>query len=189
MLKKFVEVNADASPSENPYAVRTYMGDNVVTEWKVENCPLRERVCPKKPPNSTISHVLTIEDELRRLHQKAEESRFTRPFKKKCDLYDEFDMCIVPQRTPQELKTNAEMRERLIMSKMEVGLVEHDARIDKTCPKDLVALNSPMALDEAEEEAEPEGEEEETEVKPELASPECSSNMIIIPDKRMVSAS
>ncbi|KAH8365777.1 hypothetical protein KR093_004368 [Drosophila rubida] len=187
MLKKFVEVNADASPSENPYAVRTYMGDNVITEWKVDSCPPRDRVCQKKPPNSTISHVLTIEDELRRLHQKAEESRFIRPFKKKCDLYDEFTMCIIPQRTPEELKTNAIMRERIIMAKMQ-GLIEHDARIDKkkVCAKDLVALNSPMNLDEGEEEEEAEGEEEETEVKPEMATPECSTDMIIIPDKRML---
>ncbi|TDG52649.1 hypothetical protein AWZ03_000882 [Drosophila navojoa] len=187
MLKKFVEVNADESPSVNPYAVRTYMGDNVTTEWKVENCPPRDRVCIKKPPNSTISHVLTIEDELRRLHQKAEESRFARPYKKSCDLYDEFTMCIIPQRQPGELKTNAEMRERILLSKTDAGLVEHDARLSKSCPKDLVVLNSPMNLNEEEEE-EDAGEEEETEVKPQKATPECSSSMIIIPDKRMVSA-
>ncbi|EDW18568.1 uncharacterized protein LOC6582389 [Drosophila mojavensis] len=185
MLKKFVEVNADESPSVNPYAVRTYMGDNVTTEWKVENCPPRDRVCMKKPPNSTISHVLTIEDELRRLHQKAEESRFARPYKKSCDLYDEFTMCIIPQRLPGELKTNAEMRERILLSKTDAGLVEHDARLSKSCPKDLVVLNSPMNLNEEEEE-EDAGEEEETEVKPQKATPECSSSMIIIPDKRML---
>ncbi|XP_017843241.1 uncharacterized protein LOC108600282 [Drosophila busckii] len=184
MLKKFVEINADNCPSENPYAVRTYMGDPVTTEWKVENCPPRERVCQKKPPNSTISQVLTIEDELRRLHQKAEESRFIRPFKKRCQLYDEFTMCVIPQRTPDELKVNAEMRERILLGKLDAGLVEHDARLDRTCPKDLVALNSPMNL--AEEEEEEEGEEEDAEVKPQLATPECSSNMIIIPDKRML---
>ncbi|EDV96984.1 uncharacterized protein LOC6558054 [Drosophila grimshawi] len=189
MLKKFVEVNADASPSQNPYAVRTYMGDDVTTEWKVENCPPRNRVCLKKPPNSTITHVLTIEDELRRLHQKAEESRFAHPYKKRCDLYDEFTMCIIPQRTPAELKLNAEMRERLIMSQTDAGLVEHDARLDKTCPKDLIALDNPMEADEEEEEAADEDEgndEEESEVKPQPATPECSSDMIIIPDKRML---
>ncbi|XP_068143174.1 LOW QUALITY PROTEIN: uncharacterized protein [Drosophila tropicalis] len=188
MLKKFVEVNAEASPSANPYEVRTYLGDVVQTpEWKNETCPPRERVC-KKPPNSTISHVLTIEDEIRKLHQKAEESRFIRPFKKRCELYDEFTMCVVPQRTPEELKVHAEMRERLLLARKDYGLVEHDARQKRTCPKDLVVLNSPMNVHE-EEEGEPEeegGEEEETEVKPQLASPECSSDIIIIPDKRML---
>lgn len=186
MLKKFVEVNADVSPNENPYAVRTYMGDNVITEWKVENCPPRDRVCQKKPPpqNSTISQVMTIEDELRRLHFKAAESRFVRPYKKKCAVYDEHTMCIIPQRLPDELRLHAEMRERYLADQSEVGLVEHDARMDKTCPNELVALNSPMNLDEGEDEED----DEDAEVKPELATPECSSDMIIIPDKRMVSA-
>lgn len=185
MLKKFVEVNADVSPNENPYAVRTYMGDNVITEWKVENCPPRDRVCQKKPPpqNSTISQVMTIEDELRRLHFKAAESRFVRPFKKKCAAYDEHTVCIKTQRLPDELRLHAEMRERYIADQSEAGLVEHDARMDKTCPNELVALNSPMNLDEGEDE-----EDEDADVKPQLATPECSSDMIIIPDKRMVSA-
>lgn len=49
MQKKFVEVNADSSPSKNPYAIRNYMGDNVTTEWNVENCRPRNRVCQEKP--------------------------------------------------------------------------------------------------------------------------------------------
>jgi len=102
MLKKFVEVNAECSPSANPYEVRTFLGNETSPEWKAENCPPRDRVCQKKPPNSTISQVLTIEDELRRIHQKAEESRFIRPYKKQCALYDEYTMCIIPQRTPAE---------------------------------------------------------------------------------------
>jgi len=131
--------------------------------------------------------VLTIEDELRRIHQKAEESRFIRPYKKQCALYDEYTMCIIPQRTPAELKTHAEMRERLLAARKDFGLVEHDARVDRTCPKDLVVLNSPMDMGEEEQQAEEGEEEEEGEVKPQLATPECSSDMIIIPDKRMVS--
>jgi len=187
MLKKFVEVNAECSPSANPYEVRTFLGNETSPEWKAENCPPRDRVCQKKPPNSTISQVLTIEDELRRIHKKAEESRFIRPYKKQCALYDEYTMCIIPQRTPAELKTHAEMRERLLAARKDFGLVEHDARVDRTCPKDLVVLNSPMDMGEEEQQAEEGEEEEEGEVKPQLATPECSSDMIIIPDKRMVS--
>ncbi|XP_037721219.1 uncharacterized protein LOC119554403 isoform X1 [Drosophila subpulchrella] len=186
MLKKFVEVNAECSPSANPYEVRTFLGNETSPEWKAENCPPRDRVCQKKPPNSTISQVLTIEDELRRIHQKAEESRFIRPYKKQCALYDEYTMCIIPQRTPAELKTHAEMRERLLAARKDFGLVEHDARVDRTCPKDLVVLNSPMDMGEEEQQAEEGEEEEEGEVKPQLATPECSSDMIIIPDKRML---
>ncbi|SPP85315.1 uncharacterized protein LOC117586863 [Drosophila guanche] len=186
MLKKFVEVNAEESPSANPYEVRTYMGNEApALEWNTETCLPRDRVCPKKPPNSTISQVLTIEDEIRRIHQKAEASRFARPAKKTCAPYDEFPMCVMPQRTPAELRTHAEMREHLLLARRDFGLVEHDARTRRTCPNDLVVLNSPMNL--GEEEAQPEeGEEEEGEVKPQLASPECSSNMIIIPDRRML---
>lgn len=186
MLKKFVEVNADCSPSTNPYEVRTYLGNETTPEWKAEFCPPRDRVCQKGAPNSTISQVMTIEDELRRIHMKAAESRFIRPYKKKCALYDEYTMCIIPQRTPEELRVNAEMRERLLLARKEFGLVEHDARQQRVCARDLVVLNSPMDMGE-EEEPEEGGEEEETEVKPQLATPECSSDMIIIPDKRMVS--
>ncbi|KAH8286606.1 hypothetical protein KR054_012191 [Drosophila jambulina] len=185
MLKKFVEVNAECSPSANPYEVRTYLGNETAPEWNgMETCPPRERVCPKKPPNSTISQVLTIEDELRRINQKTEESRFLYPFKKTCALYDDYTKCIIPQRTPAELKLHAEMRERLIAARMDIGVVEHDAKLGRKCPKDLVVLNSPMDM--GEEEQDDEGEEEETEVKPQLASAECSSDMIIIPDKRML---
>ncbi|KAH8343459.1 hypothetical protein KR059_011141 [Drosophila kikkawai] len=185
MLKKFVEVNAECSPSKNPYEVRTYLGNETTPEWKAENCPPRDRVCQKKPQNSTISQVLTIEDELRRINQKAEESRFIRPFKKTCALYDEHTMCIIPQRTPTELKVHAEMRERLLAARKDFGLVEHDAKLARKCPKDLVVLNSPMDM--GEEEQEDEGaEEEESEVKPQEATPECSSDMIIVPDKRML---
>lgn len=185
MLKKFVEVNADCSPSTNPYEVRTYLGNETTPEWKAEFCPPRDRVCQKGAPNSTISQVMTIEDELRRIHMKAAESRFIRPYKKKCALYDEYTMCIIPQRTPEELRVNAEMRERLLLARKEFGLVEHDARQQRVCARDLVVLNSPMDMGE-EEEPEEGGEEEETEVKPQLATPECSSDMIIIPDKRML---
>lgn len=182
MLKKFVEVNADASPSENPYAVRTFMGDNVITEWKVENCPPRERVCQKKPPaNCCISQVLTIEDELRRLHFKAAESRFVRPYKKKCAVYDEHTMCIIPQRLQGEIHLHDEMRELYLKDKGTPGLVTHDARIRKVCPKELVCLNSPINMDEGVE-------EDDDEVRPEIATPECSSDMIIIPDPRIVSS-
>jgi len=94
---------------------------------------------------------------------------------------------LVPNAYVQELKTHAEMRERLLAARKDFGLVEHDARVDRTCPKDLVVLNSPMDMGEEEQQAEEGEEEEEGEVKPQLATPECSSDMIIIPDKRMVS--
>ncbi|KAH8257039.1 hypothetical protein KR038_001742 [Drosophila bunnanda] len=186
MLKKFVEVNAECSPSTNPYEVRTYLGNETSPEWIAENCPPRDRVCQKKPPSSTISQVLTIEDELRRINQKTEQSRFFNEFKLNCALYDEHTKCVIPQRTAAELRLNAEMRERILASRVDIGLVEHDARVGRKCPKDLVVLNSPMDMGEEEQDAEGEGEEEETEVKPQLASAECSSDMILIPDKRML---
>ncbi|KAH8286539.1 hypothetical protein KR054_011154 [Drosophila jambulina] len=182
MLKKFVKVNAECSPSANPYEVRTYLGNDTAPEWhEMGTCPPRERVCPKKKRNPQVP---TIEDELRRINQKPEESRFLYPVKKNCALFDEYTRCTIPQRTPAELKLHAEMRERLIAARMDIRAIKHDAKIRRKCPKDLVVLNSPMDM--GEEEQDEEGEEEVKQVKPQLASAECSSDMIIIPDKRML---
>lgn len=197
MLKKFVSLNAESSPTKNPYEIRTYMGDSVRTpDWKVELCQF-DRKCPK-PGNSTISKVLTIEDELRRLHQKAKESRLQRPFRKKCQRFDDFSTCVVTQRTPKELKVNALMREKYLKATIDLKARVHEAGASDAISEvpSLVQLNSPtFQADENEEgdDYDDEGEEEEDgeprkiNVKPRPASPSCSMDYIFMPPQKLVS--
>ncbi|XP_053953048.1 uncharacterized protein LOC128859921 isoform X2 [Anastrepha ludens] len=190
MLKKFVTLQSDISPSKNPYEVRTYMGDTPpATNWKAEMCE-KVRKC-ERPNNSTITKVMTIEDELRRLNQKVKESRFQREVKKKCGKTDEYFMCTQPQRTPIELREHSVMRERFLRAAYDLTRRVHDGSEVPLNAPSHIELVSPVQSQEEEDEGrsteEEEGEEEEKKsVRPKLASPSCSMDVIYEPSEKLL---
>ncbi|XP_067645140.1 uncharacterized protein [Eurosta solidaginis] len=190
MLKKFVTLQSDVSPSKNPYEVRTYMGDNPnATDWKIEMCE-KVRKCDR-PENSTISKVMTIEDELRRLNQKVKESRFQREVKKKCAKTDDYLLCTQPQRTPSELKEHSIMRERFLRVAYDLTRRVHDGSELPLKAPSHIDLASPVPSQDEEEEAntteeEEYGEDQNKPVKPKLASPSCSLDVIYEPSAKLL---
>ncbi|XP_050333764.1 uncharacterized protein LOC126761518 [Bactrocera neohumeralis] len=188
MLKKFVNLQSDVSPSKNPYEVRTYMGDSPNSpDWKIEMCE-KVRKCDR-PENSTISKVMTIEDELRRLNQKVKESRFQREIKKKCSKTDDYLLCTNPQRTPSELKEHSIMRERFLRVAYDLTRRVHDGSEMPLKAPSHIELVSPVPS-QAESEGDATGEEEDEEgeksVKPQIASPSCSLDVIYKPSAKML---
>ncbi|CAD7004627.1 unnamed protein product [Ceratitis capitata] len=188
MLKKFVTLQSDVSPSKNPYEVRTYMGDSPNSlDWKIEMCE-KVRKC-ERPENSTISKVMTIEDELRRLNQKVKESRFQREIKRKCSKTDDFIMCTQPLRTPSELKEHSIMRERFLRVAYDMTRRVHDgSEIPLKAPSHIEIASPVPSQDEGEGENsnEEEGEEEKKSVKPQIASPSCSLDVIYKPSAKLL---
>lgn len=190
MYKKFVPLNSNQSPTKNPYEVRTFMGEPLKSqhpEWRTESCGY-DREC-ETPQNSTIAKVLTLEDEIRKIHKKTKDNIFAKHCGSKCKEDDSFLACVVPQRTPQELKRHGVLREKYIQVRKDMGEYIHDMGDIYSDHPSLVKLLSPLGSDAEAEEDEGEdgvGEDDE-DVKPDIASPECSMEIIYVPTPRIVS--
>uniref|UniRef100_A0A1B0G8H7 Uncharacterized protein n=1 Tax=Glossina morsitans morsitans TaxID=37546 RepID=A0A1B0G8H7_GLOMM len=183
------------SPSRNPYEVRTYLGEPIrptTPEWKTDTCGY-DRDC-NLPPNSTIAKVLTLEDEIKRIHRRARENRFS-AYKRKCVLESSFVECVLPQLTPAERRRHAVAREKYLKVKSDMNEYVHDLYDMYSDHPSLVKLESPVGSEQEEEgkdeeKGEEEGDDEKKEqkpIKPLLATPECSMDLIFIPPQKMVS--
>uniref|UniRef100_A0A1B0B5K6 Uncharacterized protein n=1 Tax=Glossina palpalis gambiensis TaxID=67801 RepID=A0A1B0B5K6_9MUSC len=196
MYKKFVPLNSVQSPSRNPYEVRTYLGEPIrptTPEWKTDTCGY-DRDC-NLPPNSTIAKVLTLEDEIKRIHRRARENRFS-AYKRKCELESSFVECVLPQLTPAERRRHAVAREKYLKVKSDMNEYVHDLYDMYSDHPSLVKLESPVGSEQEEEEGgdgergQEEGDDEKKEqkpIKPLLATPECSMDLIFIPPQKMMS--
>ncbi|KAL9911542.1 uncharacterized protein ACN427_005694 isoform 1-T4 [Glossina fuscipes fuscipes] len=195
MYKKFVPLNSVQSPSRNPYEVRTYLGEPIrptTPEWKTDTCGY-DRDC-NLPPNSTIAKVLTLEDEIKRIHRRARENRFS-AYKRKCELESSFVECVLPQLTPAERRRHAVAREKYLKVKSDMNEYVHDLYDMYSDHPSLVKLESPVGSEQEEEEGgdgekgQEEGDDEKKEqkpIKPLLATPECSMDLIFIPPQKML---
>ncbi|XP_037818851.1 uncharacterized protein LOC119608478 [Lucilia sericata] len=184
MYKKFVSLTSNQSPSKNPYEIRTYMDENFRTpqpEWSTGNC-IYQRDCDV-PQNSTLAKVLTLQDEIRKIHQRTQDNIFLRPFCKKCKYEDRFTTCVVPQRTPDQLKQHAIMCENCLKIKHEMNERARNVDYLYTDHKSLIRLKDPDVQEEDEEFDESEGDEG---ILPELASPECSREYIYVPPTNLL---
>lgn len=186
MPKQFVPLTANQSPSRNPYDIRTYMGETQnppQSEWLTDNNCSYQRDC-NLPQNSTIAKVLTLQDEIRKIHKKVQDNIFLKPFCKKCKYEDNFTTCVIPRRTPEQLREHARMCENCLKVQYEMKERVHDVGSLYGKHQSLIEFKDPFADFEEEEENESEGDEE---VKPELASPDCSREYIYVPTKNIVS--
>ncbi|XP_075161481.1 uncharacterized protein LOC142234273 [Haematobia irritans] len=183
MYKKFVPLNVSQSPTKNPYEVRTYMGEPLKSqypEWRYENCG-HQRECTASPvERGQKSRVMTLEDEIRKIHQKTQANIFAKRCRNKCKEADTFLSCTVPQRSPQQLKHHAVLREKYLKLHHDMGEYVHDMKGIYSYHSNLVKLNSPPGGSEEEDQ------DDGAECRLQLASPECSMEMIYVPTQRIL---
>lgn len=161
-------------------------GRSSAPEWNTGICQI-ERDCDK-PQNSTLAQVLTLEDEIRRIHRRVKQDNYKRSVKPKCMYTDEFTECVHMNRTPRQLRRHVIGREGYLKVKRQMNKLVHDIDDLYSEHPSQVRLESPYPSDAAEEEQAPEeGEEEEEAVKVLLASPECSVDVMFYPSQRLVS--
>lgn len=187
-------LTSNQSPSENPYEVRTFQGESLMPqqpEWLTcANTCTYTRDCNILQQNSTLAKVLTLQDEIRKLHQRTQENIFLKPFCKRCKkIEDTFTTCVIPRRTPQQLKIHQEMCEKCLKIKQQLREKVHDFSNIYTEHESLIQLKDPMgdAEEQKKDEKQSQGQFED-DVKPELASPECSREYIYLPPQSMVSS-
>lgn len=188
MYKQFVPLTANKSPSRNPYEIRTYMGETQKppqTEWLANDKCTYQRNCDI-PQNSTIAKVLTLQDEIRQLHKKTQDNIFLKPFNKQCKYQDQFTSCVIPRRTPEQLREHAKMCEKCLKVQHEMKERVHDVGCLYTKHQSLIELKDPFE-DFEEEDGEMNECESEEGIKPELASPDCSKELIYVPTRNIVS--
>ncbi|XP_073840070.1 uncharacterized protein [Musca autumnalis] len=191
MYKKFVPLNAAQSPTKNPYEVRTFMGEPLKSqhpEWRTENCGY-DRYC-ESPNMSSNRKTLTLEDEIRKIHRRTQSNIHTkRCFNAKCKDTDPYLTCVVPQRSPKDLKQHAVLREKYLRLEQNMGEYVHDMGHIYSGHTTVVKLESPPGeSDEDGDDDGGEGEDEryENSIKPQLASPECSMEMLYVPTPRIL---
>lgn len=188
MLKKFVPLNSNQSPSRNPYEIRTYVGEQLrpsAQEWKTDVCQV-EINC-EKPQNSTLAQVLTLEDEIRRIHLRTKEDHFKKNIKPKCVYTDEFTECVRMCRTPKQLRRHIVGREGYLKIKRQMNSLVHDMDDLYSEHPSQVRLESPFPSEGGEEDQNAaEGEEEDESIKVLLATPECSMDVMYYPTQRLV---
>lgn len=177
MHKKFVPLNSDESPTKNPFAVCTYVSETLKQprpEWLSKPCNYQHD-CKQ---NSTLDKVLTLQDEVRHIHERAKQNIFLRSFREKCRKGDHFTSCVVPQRTTEQLRLHAVKFENVLKVKSEIEEPVDNVGNVYSNHGSLIKLKDPFEKDMEANNVE--------NIGPELASPECSREFIFVPSKRLV---
>ena len=193
MNKKFVSLASDQSPSKNPYEVCTFQGESLKPlepEWQTRVCTYT-RDC-NAPQNSTLAKVLTLQDEIRKLHERTQENLFSKPFCKRCKIEDRFTTCVIPQRSPEQLKTHRRVCEECFRIRQKFRERVHDFSEIYTEHESIIKLKDPLGGDEehdTEEDEERTRTQDDEGIKPEIASPECSREYIYLQPQNLVSSS
>ncbi|KAM7356498.1 uncharacterized protein ACRADG_002206 isoform 1-T4 [Cochliomyia hominivorax] len=189
MNKKFVSLASNQSPSKNPYEICTFMGETQqsIQSENVPKCIVNQCKCSTLD-KTPVSKVLTLQDEIRKIHQKTQANIFLQRFNKKCKYEDRFTTCVIPKRTPEQLRQHAVMCENCLQVKHKMKERTHDVNYLYADHNSFIQLKDPL-IDAAEEEDGDGGggeTEEEGSITPEIASPECSREYIYIPTKNML---
>lgn len=190
MYKKFVPLDTSQCPSKNPYEIRTFMGEPLTTQrpgWLLENCGYG-RGCNTQQ-SATADKYLTLEDEIRHIHRRTQANIYAKRYRNKCKQGDTYRSCVMSQRTPQDLKRHAILREKYLKVHHDMDEYVHDMGDMYTNHPRLIKLNSPPGGSEEDVDKEEEGmENEDGDLKLQLASPECSIEMMYMPTQRIVSS-
>ncbi|XP_061399624.1 uncharacterized protein LOC133335359 [Musca vetustissima] len=190
MYKKFVPLNATQSPTKNPYEVRTYMGEPLKSqhpEWRTENCGY-DRHCDSRPQIPDKRRTLTLEEEIRKIHRRTRANIYTKRCNNaKCQETDSYLTCVMPQRSPKDLKRHGVLREKYLHLQRNMGEYVHDVNDIYSVHANMIKLESPPGDSDEDDRGEWEGEEEgETDIRPQLASPECSMELLYVPTQRIL---
>ncbi|XP_058986399.1 uncharacterized protein LOC131806380 [Musca domestica] len=130
---------------------------------------------------------LTLEDEIRKIHRRTQTNIYTKRCRNaKCKETDPYLSCVVPQRSPKDLKRHAVLREKYLNLQRNMGEYVHDMKNVYAVHANNVELESPPGESDEEDAEEQEQEAVKNNVRPQLASPECSMEMLYVPTPRIL---